>query len=178
MGTRVYAIRGNKGVCNTPLRDSYMMYRDYYNSPIGQIEIGATDDGVVALSFLEAPTSLPATPNHWTRRAGDDLAQYFNGTLQHFTIPTFPAGTAFQTAVWRALAAIPHGVSFSYAEIAKRIGAPRACRAVGLACGANPIPVMIPCHRVLSKTRRLTGFSGGLFRKAFLLEHEGIPYRR
>jgi methylated-DNA-[protein]-cysteine S-methyltransferase len=87
-------------------------------------------------------------------------------------------GTEFQQQVWRALQKIPLGQTRSYGEIAKMIGKPKAVRAVGGACGANPIPLLVPCHRVLAANRKIGGFSGGLDRKKSLLEHEGVTWRR
>lgn len=100
------------------------------------------------------------------------LAEYFRGERTEFDLPLAPDGTAFQRSVWEALQEIPFGETRSYAEIAKRIGKAKACRAVGLANGRNPIAVVIPCHRVIGADGSLTGYGGGLGRKKVLLDLE------
>jgi len=101
------------------------------------------------------------------------LAEYFSGKRTVFELDLAPRGTAFQLAVWNALLAIPYGDTISYAELARRIGKPSAVRAVGAANGANPIPVIIPCHRVIGSNGTLTGYGGGIERKQWLLALEG-----
>ena len=98
---------------------------------------------------------------------------YFNNQTKYFSIPTISIGTDFQKQVWEELQKIPFGETRTYAEVALSIGRPKAVRAVGAAIGANPIPIIIPCHRVIGSNQSLTGFSGGLENKAFLLRHEG-----
>ena len=100
------------------------------------------------------------------------LDAYFAGALTEFDLPLAARGTAFQRRVWSALRSIPYGATVSYGELARRIGAPTAARAVGLANGANPIPIVVPCHRVIGADGSLTGFGGGLARKRWLLAHE------
>jgi methylated-DNA-[protein]-cysteine S-methyltransferase len=101
-----------------------------------------------------------------------ELDAFFAGQLRGFTVPLAPRGTGFQQRVWRALRTIPYGETRSYGQIARQIGAPEAVRAVGAANGANPIAIIIPCHRVIGANGSLTGFGGGLDRKRFLLELE------
>ncbi len=102
------------------------------------------------------------------------LDAYFRGDFQAIgDVPAKPAGTPFQTAVWSALRSIPLGETVSYGELARRVGRPRAVRAVGAANGRNPVSVVLPCHRVIGADGSLTGYGGGLARKAWLLEHEG-----
>jgi methylated-DNA-[protein]-cysteine S-methyltransferase len=101
------------------------------------------------------------------------LDQYFAGKLRQFDIPLAPRGTAFQLAVWEALTHIPFGETIAYRDLAIRIGNPTAVRAVGAANGANPIPIVVPCHRVIGADGSLTGFGGGLDTKRRLLRHEG-----
>jgi methylated-DNA-[protein]-cysteine S-methyltransferase len=101
------------------------------------------------------------------------LAEYFSGKRTAFELDLAPRGTEFQLAVWNALLAIPYGDTISYAELARRIGKPSAVRAVGAANGANPIPVIIPCHRVIGSNGTLTGYGGGIERKQWLLTLEG-----
>jgi methylated-DNA-[protein]-cysteine S-methyltransferase len=105
--------------------------------------------------------------------AARQLAAYFAGGLTRFDLPLDLAGTEFQLLAWHALASIPYGTTVSYAEQARRLGRPAAVRAVGAANGRNPVPVVLPCHRVLGTNGALTGFGGGLETKRRLLEHEG-----
>lgn len=109
-------------------------------------------------------------------QAVDELEAYFDGSLREFTVPLHleGQGSDFDVAVWEELAQVPFGSCLSYAELARRIGRPGAARAVGGAVGRNPIPILIPCHRVIGSGGRLTGFSCGLDLKILLLEHEGI----
>lgn len=104
--------------------------------------------------------------------AREQLAAYFAGDLHEFELPFSMRGTEFQERVWRALETIPFGETISYGELAERISAPRAARAVGAAVGLNPISIILPCHRVVGSGGRLTGYGGGLERKKWLLEHE------
>ena len=104
------------------------------------------------------------------------MRRYFDGDLKVIeTLPVKTAGTAFQKSVWRALSRIRCGSTISYAELARRIGKPKAVRAVGLANGQNPISIVVPCHRVIGSDGSLTGYGGGLNRKKWLLKHEGVP---
>lgn len=142
-------------------------------SPVGFLLAARDGDAVVALHF--APCSPPAG---WTRDedAFDDvrqqLTEYFAGAREQFDLPLNPRGTAFQRAVWDALQQIPFGETTTYSRIAERIARPAAVRAVGAANGANPLPIVIPCHRVIGANGSLTGFGGGLPVKRFLLDHE------
>ena len=104
--------------------------------------------------------------------AAGQLTAYFAGELRDFSLPLRAGGTAFQQSVWAALRAIPFGATISYGELACRIGQPSAARAVGAANGANPLPIVVPCHRVIGADNSLTGFGGGLETKRFLLTHE------
>jgi len=101
------------------------------------------------------------------------LRAYFAGDLQHFELPLHPKGTPFQLRVWELLQQIPFGETTTYGELARRLGNPAASRAVGLANGSNPIPIVIPCHRVIGSTGKLVGFGGGLPTKRWLLDFEG-----
>lgn len=108
-----------------------------------------------------------------TRAVREQLRDYFGGRRTDFDLPLAPRGTPFQQTVWRALARIPFGETRTYADIARAVGKPRAARAVGRATGANPIPIVIPCHRVVGSDGSLVGFGGGLDVKEILLAHEG-----
>jgi methylated-DNA-[protein]-cysteine S-methyltransferase len=107
-----------------------------------------------------------------TELAKQQLLEYFSEKRRSFSIPLAATGTEFQQSVWQALGQIPFGETCSYLDIAKSIGNPKACRAVGAANGKNPIPIIVPCHRVIGSNQKLTGFAGGLDRKAWLLTHE------
>nr|HEX4318699.1 methylated-DNA--[protein]-cysteine S-methyltransferase [Kofleriaceae bacterium] len=122
-----------------------------------------------------APAADPvAKPTGVLRDAARQLADYFAGTRRDFDLPLAPRGTGFQQIVWRGLLAIPFGETCSYGELAAAIGRPAASRAVGAANGANPIAIIIPCHRVIGSDRTLTGYGGGLPVKKWLLAHEGL----
>jgi methylated-DNA-[protein]-cysteine S-methyltransferase len=105
-------------------------------------------------------------------QAADQLRAYFAGELREFDIPLAPSGTAFQRQVWSAVSAIPYGATATYSEIATAVGRPSACRAVGAANGRNPLPVIVPCHRIVGAAGGLTGYGGGLDRKRSLLDLE------
>ncbi|MFL6247429.1 MAG: methylated-DNA--[protein]-cysteine S-methyltransferase [Thermoanaerobaculia bacterium] len=140
-------------------------------TPIGPLHAVADDAGrLVELGFREP---LQHTSAPMPQRVVDQVHEYFAGKRQTFELELAPRGTPFQLAVWNALREIPYGDTISYAELARRIGKPAAVRAVGAANGANPIPVIIPCHRVIGSNGTLTGYGGGIERKQWLLAHEG-----
>ena len=145
-------------------------------SPIGDLLVAASDQGLTGVWF----------PNRGTREEEEEhggnaildearrqLGEYFAKSRTTFDLPLDPPGTPFQRRVWDALRAIPYGSTLSYSELARRLGDPLATRAVGAANGQNPIPIIVPCHRVVGADGSLTGFGGGLDRKRWLLEHEG-----
>lgn len=115
---------------------------------------------------------LRAAPHRLLDQAEEELNEYFAGNIREFTIPIKAIGTPFQEKVWQALCQIPYGVTWSYEQLANRIGQPAASRAVGLANGANPISIIIPCHRVINKDGQLGGYGGGKWRKEWLLALE------
>ena len=143
-------------------------------SPVGPLTVVA-DDGVLVRLYLEPPGPdadlgpLDATALAWV--AGQ-LGGYFRGERQTFDLPLRPAGSAFELAVWAQLAAIPYGETRSYGQVARAVGEPGGAQAVGLACGRNPLAVVLPCHRVVGADGGLVGFGGGLPRKRFLLDLE------
>jgi methylated-DNA-[protein]-cysteine S-methyltransferase len=150
----------------------------YHPSPVGDLLIAGVGDTVHRIAFpVERSKRWPLLG--WRR---DDTAfgevryqvdAYFAGTLLDFDMETHAEGSDFDLAVWRAMRDIPYGETISYGELARRIGAPHsASRAVGIACGANPLPLVVPCHRVIGADGSLTGFGGGLQTKAFLLALE------
>lgn len=152
------------------------MHYEKISSPIGELLAVADDDAIVALRFAAEGCRVESG---WSRgssllaEAGRQLEQYFRGQRTRFELPLNPAGTEFQQSVWTALQRIPYGKTVSYSDVAQRIGRPRAVRAVGAANGANPIPIVIPCHRVIGKNGSLTGFAAGLSIKQRLLVLEG-----
>lgn len=146
------------------------MYRDYFKSPIGILELEAEEQGITKIDFCEKLKSI--TPHPLLIEAKSQLTEYFNGNLQHFDLKIIIRGTNFQKSVWGKLLDIPFGQTCSYYDIAKRINNPKAVRAVGNANGKNPIAIIVPCHRVIGLDGRLTGYAGGLARKAWLLQHE------
>lgn len=147
----------------------------FYETPIGRLGIGASENAVTHLYFDESETigwEWDLVENNILKQAGRQLLEYFDGRLTEFTIPLDPAGTPFMCRVWQALQEIPYGQTESYKGVADRIGKPRAARAVGLANNRNPIPIFIPCHRVIGSNNRLVGYRGGVDTKLNLLEHE------
>jgi len=146
------------------------------DTPIGELRLVSTGKALVAMEFpghhSAAGTDRPQ-PDPVLELAARQLGEYFAGQRRKFDLPLAPAGTPFQLTVWSALAAIPWGTVCSYADIARTIDRPRAVRAVGAANGRNPLPIVVPCHRVIGSNGALTGFAGGLDIKRRLLELEG-----
>ncbi|MDN5925180.1 MAG: methylated-DNA--[protein]-cysteine S-methyltransferase [Xanthomonadales bacterium] len=153
------------------------MFYDYFESPLGRLLLVADDEGLTQLDLPHAkkPTEVAAdwtqSPTHLAN-VRQQLSEYFAGSRQHFDLTLHARGTAFQLAVWQALRGIDYAHTNSYADIAKRIERPRAVRAVGAANGANPLAIIVPCHRVIGSDGSLTGYGGGLPAKRWLLAHE------
>ncbi|UYB53708.1 methylated-DNA--[protein]-cysteine S-methyltransferase [Xanthomonas sp. AM6] len=153
------------------------LYYDAFATPIGELTVAVGADGVRHILFPEnrydargrADWIRDAAP---VREAREQLLAYFAGERDRFDLPLAPRGTAFQCMVWEALAEIPFGATWSYAQLARHIAQPRAVRAVGAANGRNPLPIVLPCHRVIGANGALTGFGGGLPTKAALLALE------
>lgn len=143
-------------------------------SPIGPLMLVADNTGLRRIGFVNGRSPVRSDPQ-WresVERLGETIRQlraYFAGELQAFDLPLAPQGTPFQLSVWNRLCEIPYGETISYGELARRIGNPNASRAVGLANGSNPIPIVIPCHRVIGSNGKLTGYGGGLPIKEKLL---------
>lgn len=148
------------------------MYSDFMPSPFGGLEVIAIERGIACIRFVDDKPEVTA-PSDLTRLAMTQLSEYFAGVRRHFDLPLVPTGTPFQQRVWQALVTIPYGETCSYGYIAQRIGNPKGVRAVGLANGKNPIAIVVPCHRVIGANGKLTGYAGGLDRKAGLLRLEG-----
>ena len=145
-------------------------------SPLGLVQITGSEAGVSAITCLNEP----AVPNLFVepmpepvQRAFDQLTEYFAGTRQQFDFPIIPVGTTFQQLVWKALLTVPFGTTMSYLTLSRQLGDEKAIRAVAAANGRNPLAIVIPCHRVIGSNGSLTGYAGGLWRKQWLLEHEG-----
>ena len=146
-------------------------------SPVGPLLLAADQLGLRRVCFENSKRTGPPPP-HWKQDRGPllevirQLEAYFGGALKDFNLPLSLEGTEFQLRVWRCLRTIPYGETISYGQLAQRIGKPKALRAVGLANGSNPIPIIIPCHRVIGSDGSLTGFGGGLPIKKKLLALE------
>lgn len=148
------------------------VYYGYYNSPIGLIEIGGTADAIVSVSFVEARRDATAT-TPLVDEVVRQMDEYFAGDREDFEVPVHFEGTDFQCDVWRQLEPIPYGQLVSYQDIAEALERPGAVRAVGAANGQNPVAIVVPCHRVIGSNGDLTGYGGGIWRKEWLLKHEG-----
>ncbi|MCX6284455.1 MAG: methylated-DNA--[protein]-cysteine S-methyltransferase [Bacteroidetes bacterium] len=148
------------------------MPRAFIKTPIGFIELTGSEKGVRSLYFLDFKVRVPRGVPHELKDAVDQLHEYFIGERKEFTLDLDLEGSDFQLRVWNELIKIPYGTTISYHELARRIGNASAFRAVGGANGANPVSIIIPCHRVLGTNGRLVGYAGGLKRKKWLLEHE------
>ncbi|HVZ48561.1 MAG TPA: methylated-DNA--[protein]-cysteine S-methyltransferase [Gemmatimonadaceae bacterium] len=145
-----------------------------HDSPIGPLTLASEGGALVGVWFPNAG-GIPDVENERDAvidRTRRELDEYFAGTRREFTVPVAPEGTPFQRKVWSALQRVAYGTTTSYGAIAAKIGSPAAVRAVGAANGANPIPIIIPCHRIIGANGSLTGFGGGMERKRFLLDLE------
>jgi methylated-DNA-[protein]-cysteine S-methyltransferase len=147
------------------------------SSPIGELVLVGDDAGLRELRFgidPRPPDPLWVESAIRFRRSIRQLEEYFRGERRRFAIPLAPSGTPFQKRVWDEVARIPYGTTIAYAELARRLGAAGAARAAGAANGRNPLPILVPCHRVLGSDGTLTGYAGGLDAKRRLLELEGL----
>ena len=153
-------------------------------SPLGALQLAADDGALTGVHFPGQKHDRPAQAD-WQRaddepvlaQARRELAEYFAGRRARFNVRLEPRGTAFQRAVWQALLAVPFGATSTYGAIAEAVGRPGAVRAVGAAVGANPLGIIVPCHRIVGRDGSLTGYAGGLDRKAKLLALEGCAAR-
>jgi O-6-methylguanine DNA methyltransferase len=158
----------------------------WVSSPVGPLILGATREAVCLLEFADedrleqrladlrarCAAAADAEPSALLDRLRVQLAEYFAGARREFDVPLVYGGSGFQRQVWAALCAIPYGQTWSYLEVARRLGDPLATRAVGAANGENPIAIVIPCHRVVNADGKLGGYGGGLWRKRILLDLE------
>ena len=140
------------------------------NSPIGLLTLAEENDALTAIIF--GSTEHETGKSALLTETAKQLEAYFGGRLKHFDIPLAPRGTEFQQKVWQQLLTIPYGKTATYGEIAAQCGNPKACRAVGGANNKNPIPIIIPCHRVIGASNKLVGYAGGLDIKQKLLDIE------
>lgn len=160
-----------------------MKYAWLDETPVGRILVAGSEEGLHHVSFQDTHFSSEAVVvgDEWEpgerllKEPIRQLKAYFCGQLKQFDVPLAPRGTAFQQQVWNALCRVGYGKTATYGDIARAIGNPNACRAVGLANGQNPIAIMIPCHRIIGSSGKLTGYGGGLDRKQTLLELESTP---
>ena len=178
--------RGVHSALTAPDGALFMAYFEVLDSPLGRLLVGGSDEGAHLIKFVDQRESEDALVAEVEAAAGEpatrggqaadqtarQLEQYFAGSRAEFELPLAPRGTAFQLAVWQALRSIPPGETTSYGAIAEAIGKPSASRAVGAANGRNPLSIVVPCHRVIGANGTLTGYGGGLERKAWLLNHE------
>lgn len=147
-----------------------MSFEKLIESPIGPLTVVSDGESIIALHFGDQTQGLCSCPV--LEQAATELGEYFAGARREFSVPLNAQGTEFQRSVWAALCEIPYGETASYAQIAVKIGNPAACRAVGSANHRNPLPIFIPCHRVIGKNGSMTGYAGGVSIKEFLLSLE------
>ncbi|EKO3416576.1 methylated-DNA--[protein]-cysteine S-methyltransferase [Vibrio fluvialis] len=149
----------------------------YFDSPLGKMTLQANQNGLLG-AWFETEKTMPKDLGQYNEscpilvKTINQLEEYFAGKRQHFDLPLAATGTPFQCSVWQALCTIPYGETWSYLQLAEAIGNPKAVRAVGLANGKNPLSIIVPCHRVIGKSGKLTGYAGGVERKAQLLALE------
>ncbi len=148
----------------------------YFSNLVGWLELCVSDRGVTSISFIEEPSEPVTKSAHpMMKKLAEELDRYFSGKLTTFSIPVaLTAGSPFQRRVWKQLELIPYGETRSYADIARDVGNPRGCRAVGGANGSNPVPIVVPCHRVIKADGSIGGFSSGVHIKRKLLALEGV----
>jgi methylated-DNA-[protein]-cysteine S-methyltransferase len=145
-------------------------YVSQLSTPVGYLHVIANDEAITAVVFSDTPKN--ETPNDVSQAGKAQLGEYFAQKREHFDLPLAAKGTPFQHSVWQALMKIEYGTHASYLDIAKAIGNEKACRAVGAANGKNPIAIIVPCHRIIGTNGTLTGYAGGMSRKAYLLSLE------
>jgi methylated-DNA-[protein]-cysteine S-methyltransferase len=150
-------------------------YATYTQSPLGVLQVKANDQGLTAINYYDdnPSESIGRPQQRVLTKTIAQLNEYFDGKRKSFDIPLVLKGTDFQQKVWRQLQEIPYGQTITYSELAARLGDPQKARAVAGANGLNPIPIIVPCHRVIGADNKLTGYSGGIEKKQFLLQLEG-----
>lgn len=158
-----------------------MRYITEIETPVGMMVAAATEAGICILEFSDRKrimlqSDYQKAENEHLKNLKKELGEYFSGKRKEFTVPLDPDGTTFQKQVWNALCKIPFGSAISYYSLAEKLGNPLSIRAAANANARNPVSVLIPCHRVIGADGHLTGYAGGLWRKKWLLEHEGKFY--
>lgn len=154
------------------------LFTQYFESPVGRLEISATPEAIMSIHFADAQKKpgpgKPQTDENCSviEQCMSELTEYFRGVRQTFTVSFVLDGTPFQNRAWQALTTIPYGTTITYGQQAARLENPKAARAVGLCNGNNPIVLLVPCHRVIGANGSLTGFGGDLWVKRWLLDHE------
>jgi methylated-DNA-[protein]-cysteine S-methyltransferase len=148
------------------------IYRAYYRSEIGLLEITGTQKEILSVNFVKKKGQGETTFSPALKTCLRQLDEYFRGKRQKFSVRLRLGGTAFQNRVWRELLKVGFGKTASYRDIAKAAGRPRAVRAVGNTNRLNPVGIIVPCHRIIGSDGKLVGYGGGLWRKKWLLEHE------
>ncbi|MDF2519491.1 MAG: methylated-DNA--[protein]-cysteine S-methyltransferase [Clostridia bacterium] len=148
------------------------MYKAYYSSPIGSIEIVSDESSILELEFVEEMGQAHDKAPEVLKRALTQLDEYFKGKRKAFDLELKLKGTEFQKGVWQQLQKVPYGNTASYGDIAKAVGNEKASRAVGGANNKNKIAIIIPCHRIVGSKGEMTGYAGGIWRKEWLLQHE------
>uniref|UniRef100_UPI0010A0BB63 methylated-DNA--[protein]-cysteine S-methyltransferase n=1 Tax=Ningiella ruwaisensis TaxID=2364274 RepID=UPI0010A0BB63 len=173
---------------NLSFKDSSSIHDDFIatiftsrlKTPLGPLEIVATESAVTTVRFIDEEADNSSIDNGATKEnalsicAKQQLKEYFDKKRKHFDLPLSPLGTEFQQNVWKHLLKVEYGTTASYLDVAKAINKPKACRAVGAANGKNPIAIIVPCHRIIGASGMLTGYAGGLARKAYLLKLETL----
>ncbi len=159
-------------IINIRRGDVFFMYQAYYKSELGWIEVKGDESGISSILFVEQNQEDVSHPI--VEQCIVELDEYFHKKRTEFTVPLQANGTPFQKQVWNALCSVPYGKSASYLDIAEKIGNPKAVRAIGGANSRNPLSIIVPCHRIIGKSGKLVGYEGGLWRKEWLLKHEGF----
>ncbi|WP_321346448.1 methylated-DNA--[protein]-cysteine S-methyltransferase [uncultured Draconibacterium sp.] len=144
----------------------------YINSPVGWLRLQSTETHLTAVCFDAEENINSSVQPIILKETESQLKEYFTGDRKHFNLRLAPEGTEFQLKIWQLVEKVPFGETSSYLDIAKQSGSEKNTRAVGLANGKNPIPIIIPCHRIIGSSGKLTGYAGGLERKRWLLKHE------
>ncbi len=150
--------------------ESTMNYSSYFQTPIGILEVLASKEAIHSILFVDRMGE--SEPNEITRKAQQQLEEYFQGERHEFDLPLDARGTKFQQSVWHSLTKIEYGTTCSYRDIANAIANPKGVRAVGSANGKNPMTIVVPCHRVIGADGSLTGYAFGVDKKSWLLKHE------
>ena len=149
-----------------------LRYWTYINSPVGYLKLTSTKDELIAISFSEETGDSTGYQPEVLKITEKQLNEYFDGSRKEFDLKLNPGGTQFQLKIWELVRRVPFGKTASYIDIAREAGSLAKTRAVGMANGKNPIPIVIPCHRIIGKNGSLTGYAGGIERKLYLLQHE------